>query len=154
MGDFLNELHEQHKARQLRIARAAYRDLTTPPPEPEPEPEPVIEPPPPPVYVQETPRTPGHAFNIVMKEVCEYYNVREQDILSHRKMDNIARPRHIMTYLLCRLTKYTTHQIAPKMRRDPSTVFYGFKKIQQHLDDYRIDLEFLEPRLIELLPAW
>jgi len=151
MATILADMHQAHKARQLRIQQAAYRELTAtssgidivePVPGPEPEP---------PIAVIET-RVPGYAFNIVMGEICSHFNVRPEDLLSNRRLNNISLPRHIMAYLLCRLTKYNTYQIAPKMNRDPATIFYAFKKIEGDLERYREHLDILEPKLRGLLP--
>jgi chromosomal replication initiator protein len=128
MGEILDSMNEAHKARQLRIRQAAYKDLTAP----------------------RKPR--GISFDIILKAVCVHYDVRPEDILSDRRMDGISLPRHMMIYLLCRLTKYTTHQIAPKMGRDQSTIFYAFQKIQNNLNLYQRDVDVLEKQIKELLP--
>ena len=153
MATTLADMHEAHKARQARIRQAAYRELAATSsgidiveviPEPEPEP--------PTVALKA--RVAGHAFNIVLREICSHFNVRPEDLLSNRRLNNISLPRHIMVYLLFRLTRYTTHQIAPKMDRDPSTVLYAFRKIEGDLAKHQDHLDILEPKLRALLPQY
>lgn len=155
MGSVLEDMHEAHKARKLRIQQAAYRDLTaTQHSSGIDAPEPFEPPAPPPPIIVNDAKVTGHAFGIVLREVCSHFNVRPEDVLSNRRFNNIAVPRHILTYLLCRLTKYTINQIAPKMDRDPSSIFYGYKKIENNLSLHERDLGVLEPRLKQLLPRW
>jgi chromosomal replication initiation ATPase DnaA len=145
MGNILATMHDQHKARQLRISRAAFHDITlsscsavihVPVNEP---------------VTEEPERKPKGIFDTVLNEVCEYYNVRQEDILSYRQLNHISLPRHIVSYLLCRMTKFTTHQIAPRMNRDPSSIYYAYKHIEQNLEQHKSDLDILEARLKPLL---
>jgi len=132
MGTILASLHEEHKARQLRIKRAALKSLT------EnssleagqgPEIETVKQTPP------EKSKKNNSSFDIILNEICRYYNVRQIDILSTRRLNNISGPRHMLAYMMYHMTTMTTHQIAPRMNRDPSTIGYAIKKIKFHLRD-------------------
>ena len=134
MSNVLNAIHHQHKVRQQRIKNAAFKRQPTP------------------RELDIPDREPQGSFEIVLFEVCKYYHVRPQDILSPRRLNNIALPRHIMVYLLCRMTRYTTHKLAPKMERDPSSVYYAFKSIEAQRERYREALEALEAKLEKLLP--
>ncbi len=128
MVTVLEAQHNEHKARQLRFKQAAHIDYE-------------IEP-------------RGKSYDTVIKEVCRYYQVRPEDILSTRRFQNLARPRHIMMYLLCRMTKYNTNQIGPKVNRHPSTVLYAYNQVLKHLAKHQGDLDILEPRIKQLLPSW
>jgi chromosomal replication initiator protein len=96
----------------------------------------------------------GSEIDTIIKEICTYYRVRPEDILSDRRVKNNITPRHMMIYLLCKMTKYNTHHIARKIDRDPTTVLYAYKKIQQNLQSYQKDLDVLEPKLKQMLPPW
>jgi len=146
MGNILASLHQEHKDRQLRISRAALKDVT----------EPItitssasLEKPPAPQVIER--KITGSTFDIILNEICRYYNVRELDILSQRKLNNIAERRHMLAYMLYRMTGMTSPQIAPKMNRDPSTVGYAIKKIQANLEKYQSDIDALENSIRELL---
>lgn len=149
MGTILASMHEEHKARQLRIKLAAFKAVMLPIevkldtvmeviPEPSPDPEPD--------------RSKWGSFDIIMSEVCKYYKVRKTDLLSPRRLNNIARARHVLAFVALRLTKLTTHQMAPRMDRDPSTVYYAIKKLEADLPSYQTEIDEIEARLKDLLP--
>lgn len=143
MATILESMHEAHKARQLRIKQAALRDLTAPQPEP---------PPPVPGDILEGIKPRGFIFDTVLREICTHFNVRPEDILSTRHHPVL--PRHIMMYLLCTMTKYSTYQVGEKMHRDPTTIKYAIAKVQRLVDNNQVDLEILRSKLRQLLPRW
>jgi len=148
MGTILASLHEEHKARQLRIKRAALKSLT-----------------------ENSSLETGHgseiettgqgppeksnknhsSFDIILNEICRYYNVRQIVILSSRRLINISGPRHMLAYMMYHMTTMTTHQIAPRMNRDPSTIGYAIKKIKDNIARYQSDIDALEAALKDLL---
>ncbi len=91
MGEYLDSLHEAHKARQSRLKEAAFRSVTEPDPIPISEPETdiieAIE-----EQIVEEIATPRYrtTFEIILREVCTYYNVRKIDIISPRRFNNYA----------------------------------------------------------------
>ncbi|HYT42924.1 MAG TPA: helix-turn-helix domain-containing protein [Methylomirabilota bacterium] len=147
MGTILASLHEEHKARRLRIKRAALKSLTDNSslagqgPEIE-----ITEQVPP-----EKNKKNHSSFDIVLNEICRYYNVRQIDLLSSRRLNNISGPRHMLAYMMYHMTSLTTHQIAPRMNRDPSTIGYAIKKIQDNLERHQSDIDALEATLKDLL---
>jgi len=146
MATILASLHEEHKARQLRIKQAALKAVTTEPAKPQvlksiiekPIIEAAVFPPTP------SPRCLITAFDIVLHAVCDYYNVRVMDVLSQRRLNNIVLPRHMVSYMIYRMTSLTTKQVAPKLNRDSTTVGYGIHKIDDNKEVYREDIEALE----------
>jgi hypothetical protein len=148
MNSILNNLHEEHKARQLRFKRAAIKiAVPTPPPLVVA----VIEVPPEPVPVVTPKRNLINTFDIILYEVCAYYNVREIDILSSRRLGKITHPRHMLAYMLYRMTTFTTYQIGPRMNKDPSTIDYAIKKIRGQEEQHREAIIELERRIIDVL---
>jgi chromosomal replication initiation ATPase DnaA len=144
MTSLLEALNEEHKARQERIKRAAVKN-TEPPrvihdfsgAEERKKNKPKIK--------------PLLTFDIILNEVCEYYNVRKLDILSSRRLRNISVQRHMLAYMLYRMTSFTNNQIAPKMNRDPTTIGYAIKKMIDSADQFKEDIEELEKRISEIL---
>lgn len=130
----LEELHEQHRARQDRIKQAAFK------------PKPKAE-----VTAINEVLGKSNSFELVISEVCEYYEVRKSDLLSRRRMGKIALTRQILTYLMHKLTTYTNGQIGEKLKLDPTTIGYSVKKITRDMDKHKVDLDELEARISQLL---
>src|SRR6266404_7486106 len=151
MGEYLDSLHEAHKARQNRLKRAALRAVTealNSVMEPEPEPRLLPEPPPEtdaPAIRRLT------AFDTILNEICTYYNVRKMDVLSQRRMDNVVHARHMLAYMLHRMTSFTNGQIAHNMQKDMSSISYAINKIINHIQSHQSDIDELENRIGKLL---
>ncbi len=149
MGEYLDSLHEAHKARQNRLKRAALRAVTEALNSVmEPEPELLPEPPPDgdaPVVRRLT------AFDTILNEICTYYNVRKLDVLSQRRMDNVVHARHMLAYMLHRMTSFTNGQIAHNMQKDMSSISYAINKIINHIQSHQSDIDELENRIGKLL---
>src|SRR6266571_1332240 len=136
MGEYLDSLHEAHKVRQSRLKKAAFKAVTNPEPESESEPETVR-------Y--------STTFEIILREICTYYDVRKLDILSQRRINNITHPRHMLAYMLYRMTSFTNGQIAKNMQKDISTIAYAINKIINHIQSHQSDIDELEKRIEKLL---
>lgn len=66
----------------------------------------------------------------VVREVCEYYEISEEDILSKKKSREIAFPRQIAMYLLKSLTDLTNQKICDYVGlTNHSTVIYACDKL-------------------------
>jgi Bacterial dnaA protein helix-turn-helix len=136
----LEEFHQQHKARQKRIKQAAICeappmiDNSIPTPEPEINPR---------LSVMTT-------FDIIIDEICKYYSVRKLDILSARRVKAISNQRHMLAYMMYRMTSFTNPQIAPRMNLDPTSVYYGIKKIMANYETHKDAIEELERRINKL----
>ena len=147
MGEYLDSLHEAHKARQNRLKRAALKAVTEALdsvmelerlPEPPPDSDT-------PVVRRLT------AFDTVLNEICTYYNVRKMDVLSQRRIDNVVHARHMLAYMLHRMTSFTNGQIAHNMQKDMSSVSYAINKILNHIQSHQSDIDELENRIGKLL---
>ena len=67
----------------------------------------------------------------IQKRVCEFYNVKMSDMLSSRRLQNIARPRQIAMYLSKILTTKSLPEIGRKFSgRDHTTVLHAVRKVQ------------------------
>jgi chromosomal replication initiator protein len=68
----------------------------------------------------------------ILKRVCDYYKIRQVDILSQNRQRAIARPRQMAMYLCKRLTTRSLPEIGKKFGgRDHTTILYGVRKIEE-----------------------
>lgn len=68
----------------------------------------------------------------IIKKTCEYYNIRQTDLLGQSRQRSVARPRQMAMYLCKRLTQRSLPEIARKIGgRDHTTVLYGVRKIEE-----------------------
>ena len=71
----------------------------------------------------------------VIRQVCEYYDITEEEILSRTKSRNIAYPRQIAMYLLKKLTDLTNQKIGECVGlTNHTTVIHAYKKISEDLE--------------------
>lgn len=128
----LETLHNEHKARRQRIKAAAYI--------------------PPTVEIRKISEIKKDivglklrpSLDVILHELCRYYDIRPEDILSTRRQAKIAEKRQILMFLANRMTMMTNPQIAERLDRDPTTIWYAIDKITSNLDKYRADLDKLE----------
>lgn len=138
----LASLHEEHKARQLRLKRAAFKAVTTEPNPPEPEPAPAPEPEP-----VETPKTYFNISEAVIRETCDYYQIRPKHALSNRHEPEVVRCRHVIAYILYDITSMTNPQIGVRLSRDPTTILHAIRKIKNELPALQPDIDEIERRI-------
>ncbi|MFH2029679.1 MAG: helix-turn-helix domain-containing protein [Bacteroidota bacterium] len=62
---------------------------------------------------------------IVTDTVCRYYRTEMRVIRSQTRLREVAIPRQIIAYLLCKLTGLTVTEIGKKIKRDHSTVIHS-----------------------------
>lgn len=68
----------------------------------------------------------------IIKRTCEYYNVRQTDMISPNRARAIARPRQVAMYLCKKLTTRSLPEIGRKFgNRDHTTILYGVRKIEE-----------------------
>ena len=68
----------------------------------------------------------------IIKKTCEYYKIRQVDIISQNRQRAIARPRQMAMYLCKRLTQRSLPEIGKKFGdRDHTTILYGVRKIEE-----------------------
>ncbi|MDD3725839.1 MAG: chromosomal replication initiator protein DnaA [Candidatus Ratteibacteria bacterium] len=67
----------------------------------------------------------------VMSAVCDYFKIKEDDIVKNTRIKNILLPRQIGMFLGRELTGSSLHSIAIKFGgKDHTTVLYAYKKIK------------------------
>ena len=75
----------------------------------------------------------------IQKTVCDYYQVRNSDLLSKKRNRSIARPRQIAMFLSKNLTRHSLPEIGEAFGgRDHTTVLHAFRKITELAQSDRI----------------
>lgn len=73
--------------------------------------------------------------NLIIKTICEYFNITEEEITGKRKNREIAFPRQICMYLMRAMTELTYPKIGELLGgRDHSTVIHGDDVISQRAE--------------------
>ena len=68
----------------------------------------------------------------IISQVCEYYDISEEDIRSKKKSREIAFPRQVAMYLLKHMTDLTFQAIGEMLGvTNHTTVVYGVRKITE-----------------------
>ncbi len=87
----------------------------------------------------------------IQRKVAEYFNIKMSDMVTNRRMQNIARPRQVAMYLAKQLTSKSLPEIGRKFGgRDHTTVLHAVKKVQElSADDFDFanDVEILKRSL-------
>lgn len=87
----------------------------------------------------------------VQKRICEYYNLKMSDLLSSKRLQNIARPRQVAMYLSKILTTRSMPEIGRKFGgRDHTTVLHAVRKVEEFCSndqEFAQDLEILKRSL-------
>lgn len=80
----------------------------------------------------------------IQMATARYYNVSRADILSHRRTNNVVKPRQIAMYLCKILTMKSLPEIGRMFGdRDHTTVLHAVRKIEDlrvHRDDYAVEI--------------
>jgi chromosomal replication initiator protein len=87
----------------------------------------------------------------IQKRICEYYNLKMSDLLSSKRLQNIARPRQVAMYLSKILTTRSMPEIGRKFGgRDHTTVLHAVRKVEEFCSndqEFAQDLEILKRSL-------
>lgn len=87
----------------------------------------------------------------IQRKVAEYFNIKMSDMVSNRRMQNIARPRQVAMYMAKQLTSKSLPEIGRKFGgRDHTTVLHAVRKIQELCADdfdFANDVEILKRSL-------
>lgn len=87
----------------------------------------------------------------IQRKVAEYFNIKMSDMVSNRRMQNIARPRQIAMYIAKQLTSKSLPEIGRKFGgRDHTTILHAVRKIQELCADdfdFANDVEILKRSL-------
>jgi len=87
----------------------------------------------------------------IQRKVAEYFNIKMSDMVSNRRMQNIARPRQVAMYIAKQLTSKSLPEIGRKFGgRDHTTILHAVRKVQELCAedfDFANDVEILKRSL-------
>lgn len=87
----------------------------------------------------------------IQRKVAEYFNIKMSDMVSNRRMQNIARPRQVAMYIAKQLTSKSLPEIGRKFGgRDHTTILHAVRKVQELCGedfDFANDVEILKRSL-------
>ena len=73
--------------------------------------------------------------DMILRVVCEHYNVRAANIVSRKKVASLVVPRQVIMYICREYTDATLQTVATLLgRNDHSTVIHGVEKIKNELE--------------------
>lgn len=79
----------------------------------------------------------------IKKTVCEYYNVRSQEMQSKSRKRSLVRPRQIAMTLSKELTRHSLPEIGQSFARDHTTVIHAQRTIEAlRKEDERLDEDY------------
>lgn len=73
----------------------------------------------------------------ILKVVCNYYNLKLEELQSETRLTKIVHARHIYSFLSKENTKEKAEYIGVLINRDRSTVIHSFNKISSELKIYK-----------------
>ncbi len=90
-------------------------------------------------------KTEGNALptpNLIISQVCKFYNVDETTIRGTQRTKDIAEARHVAIYLIRKLTNLSTTETGKEFGgRDHTTVLNSITKIESALKGNNVDLQ-------------
>ena len=76
----------------------------------------------------------GITPDMILRVVCEHYDVRASNIISRKKNASLVIPRQVIMYICREYTDATLENIAKLLgKKDHSTVMYGVDKIKNEM---------------------
>jgi chromosomal replication initiator protein len=71
--------------------------------------------------------------NLIIGQVCKFYNVDDVELRGSKKHKGIAEPRQVAMYLVRKLTNLSLPDIGREFGKDHSTVLYNIRKVETAL---------------------
>ena len=71
--------------------------------------------------------------NLIISQVCKFYNVDDSVIRGTQKSKGIAEARQMAVYLVRKLTNLSTPDIGKEFNRDHTTIIYCIRKVEAAL---------------------
>ncbi len=72
-------------------------------------------------------------FKKIRMGVCKFFDISDQEVLSHNRRDNAAYPRQILYYFAVTKTNHSTPNLGRLLNRDHTTIMHGSNKIKQQM---------------------
>lgn len=159
MGEYLQKLIDAHKERRRRLMTLPPKltKLMEPTFKPPAKPQPKPQPKPLPSQPEPLPKTAAPEITTIkIREiqnfVCNHFGLTINDLLSHKRPQNLVFPRHIAMYLAKNLTLLSYPNIGRLFGgRDHSAVMHAVKKIQTEMDmneNLKFEIEKIKNKLL------
>lgn len=102
--------------------------------------------------INETIELENYTFKSLVKAVCDYSNIKPEELLGKSRLKMFVVPRHILYYLGYTYTGYTLPKLGSMIgTRDHTTILYGYNKIiDLKRKDADLDLAIKEIHLMAL----
>ncbi len=87
---------------------------------------------------------------MIIKIVCEHFNVPQTDIYSKKRSKDISQTRFIIMYLSRQMTDKTMKEIGQILNKDHSTIIHGLKEMDKKLttdENLRKTVETLQKKI-------
>lgn len=91
----------------------------------------------------------------IAEEVCKYFNVSEQQIISRDCTENVSNARYFLWYILHYEMRLSAKKLSNIYFREPRNVFRGISKIKQGIKNqpyYKAIYEDLYRKVEPLIP--
>ena len=79
--------------------------------------------------------------NLIIGQVCKFYNVDDVELRGSKKHKGIAEPRQVAMYLVRKLTNLSLPEIGMQFGKDHSTALYNIRKVENALKEGNTDLQ-------------
>jgi chromosomal replication initiator protein len=79
--------------------------------------------------------------NLIIGQVCKFYNVDDVELRGSKKHKGIAEPRQVAMYLVRKLTNLSFPDIGREFAKDHSTVIYNIRKVEVALKNGDTELQ-------------
>jgi hypothetical protein len=74
------------------------------------------------------------SIDTIQSVVAKYYGIKRMDILSHRRLFKVTRPRQVAICIAKKMTPLSLTHIGHRFDRDHSTVIHSVEKIEQLME--------------------
>lgn len=162
MSEYLQKIHEAHKARRAKffgaqktINLALVKPAPPEPPPPPPAPAPSVIPSVNASEYEEIISTglPLSIVRIIQVIVGSHYGFKRSEIISEERTKNMTFARHVAVYLTKEMTKMSLPQIGMKFgRRDHTTILHAIKRIDYLLKcdiGLKNDIDMLKMKIFD-----
>jgi chromosomal replication initiation ATPase DnaA len=75
-------------------------------------------------------------LHYILRAVCQFCGISHDDIISDRRTHRFTRPRHLFLHLARELTNATWGEIGKVIKKDHTTVIYGWRRVLKNRADY------------------
>jgi hypothetical protein len=94
------------------------------------------------------PRPMARTWRTVVRLVCEVYDVPEEELISRRRTKRVAEARFALFSALVDVLRFSFSDVADVIRRDQTTVAYGYQRADKLSERYLTLLALLDVAMV------